>query len=86
VLIAAQAFLAVGAAAMLPVTLALIRSMAFTDGLDRWELRGTFLRQGTGFDYSAATEDGRAILAAPSPSRPDPPSSPRTSTPATTAV
>ena len=62
------------------------RNMAFTDGLDRWELRGTFLRQGTGFDYSATAEDGRAILAAAGPSRPDPPSSPRTSTPATTAV
>jgi RNA polymerase sigma-70 factor (ECF subfamily) len=43
------------------------RNMAFTDGLDRWELRGTFLRQGTGFDYSASTEDGRAILAAADP-------------------
>jgi RNA polymerase sigma-70 factor (ECF subfamily) len=43
------------------------RNMAFTDGLDRWQLGGTFLRQGTGFDYSAATEDGRAILAAASP-------------------
>jgi hypothetical protein len=43
------------------------RNMAFTDGLDRWELRGTFLRQGTGFDYSAAIEDGRAILAAAVP-------------------
>ncbi len=43
------------------------RNMAFADGLDRWELRGTFLRQGTGFDYSATTEDGRAILAAAGP-------------------
>jgi hypothetical protein len=43
------------------------RNMAFTDGLDHWQLRGTFLRQGTGFDYSAATEDGRAILAAAGP-------------------
>ena len=43
------------------------RNMAFTDGLDHWELRGTFLRQGTGFDYSATTEDGRAILAAAVP-------------------
>ena len=43
------------------------RNMAFTDGLDRWQLRGTFLRQGTGFDYSATTEDGRAILAAAVP-------------------
>jgi bifunctional DNase/RNase len=43
------------------------RNMAFTDGPDRWELRGTFLRQGTGFDYSATTEDGRAILAAAVP-------------------
>jgi hypothetical protein len=43
------------------------RNMAFTDGLDRWELGGTFLRQGTGFDYSATTADGRAILAAAVP-------------------
>ena len=43
------------------------RNMAFTDGLDRWQLGGTFLRQGTGFDYSATTEDGRAILAAAVP-------------------
>jgi len=41
--------------------------MAFTDGLDHWQLRGTFLRQGTGSDYSATTEDGRAILAAAVP-------------------
>ena len=43
------------------------RNMAFTDGLDRWQLGGTFLRRGTGFDYSYATEDGRAILAAAVP-------------------
>ena len=43
------------------------RNMAFTDGLDRWQLRGTFLRQGTGHDYSATTEDGRAIVAAAGP-------------------
>jgi hypothetical protein len=43
------------------------RNMAFTDGLDRWELRGTFLRQGTGLDYSCAAEDGRAILTAAVP-------------------
>jgi RNA polymerase sigma factor (sigma-70 family) len=43
------------------------RNMAFTDGLNRWELRGTFLLQGTGYDYSATTEDGRAILAAAGP-------------------
>jgi RNA polymerase sigma-70 factor (ECF subfamily) len=43
------------------------RNMAFADGLDRWELGGTFLRQGTGFDYSATIEDGRAILAADVP-------------------
>ena len=43
------------------------RNMAFADGLDHWQLRGTFLRQGTGFDYSATTEDGRAILAAAGP-------------------
>jgi RNA polymerase sigma factor (sigma-70 family) len=45
------------------------RNMTFTDGLDRWQLGGTFLRQGTGFDYSATTEDGRAILTA---ARPEP--------------
>jgi hypothetical protein len=43
------------------------RNPAFTDGLDHWQLGGTFLRQGTGFDYSATTEDGRAILAATGP-------------------
>jgi RNA polymerase sigma-70 factor, ECF subfamily len=43
------------------------RNMAFTDGLDYWQLGGTFLRQGTGLDYSCATEDGRAILAAAVP-------------------
>ncbi|HEX3516590.1 MAG TPA: hypothetical protein VHT26_21575, partial [Trebonia sp.] len=43
------------------------RNMTFTDGLDHWQLRGTFLRQGTGLDYSATTEDGRAILAAAGP-------------------
>jgi RNA polymerase sigma-70 factor, ECF subfamily len=43
------------------------RNMAFTDGLDRWQLGGTFLGQGTGFDYSATTADGRAILAAAGP-------------------
>jgi hypothetical protein len=43
--------------------------MAFADGLDRWQLGGTFLRQGTGFDYSVTTGDGRAILAA---TRPEP--------------
>jgi bifunctional DNase/RNase len=43
------------------------RNMAFTDGLDYWQLGGTFMRQGTGFDYSATAEDGRAILAAAGP-------------------
>jgi hypothetical protein len=43
------------------------RNMGFSDGLDHWQLGGTFLRQGTGFDYSATTEDGRAILAASGP-------------------
>ena len=43
------------------------RNMAFTDGLDYWRLGGTFLRQGTGFDYSVTTGDGRAILAAAGP-------------------
>ena len=43
------------------------RNMTFADGLDHWQLGGTFLRQHTGFDYSATTEDGRAILAAAVP-------------------
>ncbi|HTU08731.1 MAG TPA: sigma-70 family RNA polymerase sigma factor [Trebonia sp.] len=43
------------------------RNMTFTDGLDRWQLGGTFLRQGTGFDYSATAENGQAILAAAGP-------------------
>src|SRR5580704_15052618 len=43
------------------------RNMTFTDGLDRWQLGGTFLRQGAGLDYSVATGDGRAILAAAVP-------------------
>jgi hypothetical protein len=45
------------------------RNMAFTDGLHRWQLDGTFLRQ-AGFhdqDYSCTTEDGRVILAAAVP-------------------
>jgi RNA polymerase sigma-70 factor (ECF subfamily) len=43
------------------------RNMAFTDGLDYWQLGGTFLRQGTGLDYSATAGEGRAILAAVGP-------------------
>jgi RNA polymerase sigma-70 factor (ECF subfamily) len=46
------------------------RNLAFTDGLHRWQLDGTFLRQVTGYhdqDYSCTTEDGRAILAAAVP-------------------
>ena len=43
------------------------RNMTFTDGLDRWQFGGTFLRQGAGLDYSVVTEDGRAILAAAVP-------------------
>ena len=62
------------------------RNMTFTDGLDRWELGGTFLRLGTGLDYSATTSGGLAILAAAGPSRPDSPSSPRRSPPTTTAA
>ncbi len=45
------------------------RNLAFTDGLRRWRLDGTFLRQ-AGFhdqDYSCTTEDGRVILAAAVP-------------------
>jgi RNA polymerase sigma-70 factor (ECF subfamily) len=45
------------------------RNLAFTDGLHRWQLDGTFLRQ-AGLhdqDYSCTTEDGRAILAAAVP-------------------
>jgi len=46
------------------------RNLAFTDGLHRWRLDGTFLRQVTGShdqDYSCITEDGRAILTAAAP-------------------
>ena len=46
------------------------RNLAFTDGLHRWQLDGTFLRQVTGphdQDYSCTTEDGRVILAAAVP-------------------
>ncbi len=46
------------------------RNLAFTDGLHRWQLDGTFLRQVTGAhdqDYSCTTDDGRAILAAAVP-------------------
>jgi hypothetical protein len=42
------------------------RNLTFADGLDAWELGGSF-QHTTGFheqDYSAATEDGRAILSA----------------------
>ncbi len=45
------------------------RNLAFTDGLHRWQLDGTFLRQ-AGFhhqDYSCTTQDGRVILAAAVP-------------------
>ena len=46
------------------------RNMAFTDGLNRWQLTGTFLREATGShdqDYSCTTDDGRAILTAAVP-------------------
>jgi RNA polymerase sigma factor (sigma-70 family) len=46
------------------------RNMAFADGLHRWRLGGTFLRQATGSheqDYSCTAEDGRVILAAAVP-------------------
>ena len=46
------------------------RNMAFTDGLHRWRLDGTFLRQVSGphdQDYSCTIEDGRMILAAAVP-------------------
>jgi len=46
------------------------RNLAFTDGLHRWQLDGTFLRQVTGShdqDYSCTTDDGRVILAAAVP-------------------
>jgi hypothetical protein len=45
------------------------RNLGFTDGLRRWRLDGTFLRQ-AGFhdkDYSCTIEDGRAILTATVP-------------------
>jgi hypothetical protein len=43
--------------------------MAFTDGLDRWELAGSFLDAGRPHwqDYSRAVADGTAILASAVP-------------------
>jgi len=43
------------------------RNLAFSDGLRRWRLDGSFRRQGTGSDYSCTAEDGRAILTAAVP-------------------
>jgi RNA polymerase sigma-70 factor (ECF subfamily) len=46
------------------------RNLTFTDGMHRWRLAGTFLRQATGFhgqDYSCTTDDGRVILTASVP-------------------
>jgi hypothetical protein len=45
------------------------RNMAFTDGLDRWELAGSFLAAGRPHwqDYSRAAADGTAALASAVP-------------------
>ena len=45
------------------------RNMAFTDGLDRWELAGSFLAAGRPHwqDYSRAAADGTAVLASAVP-------------------
>jgi len=45
------------------------RNMSFTDGLDRWELAGSFLSAGQPHwqDYSCAVADGSAILEAAVP-------------------
>ena len=45
------------------------RNMAFTDGLDRWELAGSFLDTGRPHwqDYSCATADRTAVLASAVP-------------------
>jgi RNA polymerase sigma factor (sigma-70 family) len=43
------------------------RNLGFTDGLHEWLLVGPHLRECTGPDYSAAAEDGRAILTATVP-------------------
>jgi RNA polymerase sigma-70 factor, ECF subfamily len=43
------------------------RNLGFTDGLHEWQLVGPHLREYTAPDYSAATEDGRAILTATVP-------------------
>jgi bifunctional DNase/RNase len=45
------------------------RNMAFTEGLDRWELAGSFLAGGRAhwLDYSRAAADGSAVLAAAVP-------------------
>jgi hypothetical protein len=47
------------------------RNMSFADGLDRWDLDGSFLRQGASHrgDYACAAQQGSAVLwsAAPQP-------------------
>jgi hypothetical protein len=46
------------------------RNLTFADGLHRWQLDGTFMRQVTGShdqDYACTTGDGRAILTAAGP-------------------
>ena len=62
------------------------RNMAYTDGLDQWELRGTFLRQGTGSAIPPPPKTGGRSSPRPAPSRPDWPSSARKSNPTTTAA
>ena len=64
------------------------RNMAFTDGLDRWELAGSFLDAGLPHwqDYSRAAADGTAVLASAVPEPSGSPSCSRRSTPTTTAA
>ena len=43
------------------------RNLRFADGLDGWELAGSFRHEGTGLDYSCTAGDGLVILAAAVP-------------------
>ena len=64
------------------------RNMAFTDGLDHWELAGSFSGDGqpAGPDYSCTAANHSAVLAATVPAPAGWPSSSRPSPPRTTAA
>ena len=64
------------------------RNMAFTDGLDYWDLAGDFPADGHPHwqDYSCTTTDRSAVLASAVPEPPVSPSWSRRSTPRTTSA